>query len=193
VVPLLYRCSGCKTLSDYLISAVSSIVLALVVIGAAMWWSRRQRTRSRPVRNARHRTLKPISRAAVTNGYSLVVDRLEAGGYSASSPDDPDLNVEAPTLAALDDRVRRSIRERLTDKTSVDSRLAYVWQDPGPARPESKIYLDVREASDGGFIAEGVPDLRVSANTLDGLAPAARAVVGMGPEITLGWVRTVRV
>jgi len=101
--------------------------------------------------------------------------------------------VEAPTLAALDDTVRRTIRERLTDKTAMDVRLAYVWQDPGPAGPESKIYLDVRESPDGEFIAEGPQDLKVRASTLEGLAPAARAVVGMGSEITLGWVRTVRV
>jgi hypothetical protein len=94
--------------------------------------------------------------------------------------------------------------------------LAYVWEDserttPAAAgglppdklnRPRRSLYFDVRESPGEGYLAEGESGLRIAAQTLEGLAPAARAEIGRRwpharandmPKVRFGWVRIVQV
>ena len=123
--------------------------------------------------------------------------------------------MEAPTLLAIDEKVRRYLHDHLVDEKQEMS-LAYLWEDSQkatpaadggwppdkPKRPPRSIYLDVRESPGEGYLAEGKPGLRIAAQTLEGLAPAARAEIGRHwpyaraqdrPRVTFGWVRTVQV
>lgn len=217
--PTLATCRGCKTLGDYvgraLILGVFTLLLYLVVV----WWMGRRRHRPRRGRSTKAATSqrpKPISAARAAQGFTLVVDTVEGGGYSASSTDDADLRAEAPTLVAVDERVRQTIRDQLADKGHIETSLAYLWQDSGgiaPAaagghaggnsdRPPKNLHFEVHDAAADGYVAESESGVRITANTLDGLLPATRteialrwpgAVGSATSAVTFSWVRNVRI
>jgi hypothetical protein len=188
-----------------------------IVAGAfaliAIWDWTRQRTRPRQA--AEPQRTKRISKSKAAEGFSVVVDQRSEGGYTAWSTDDDDLKVEAQTLLAVDEEVRRYLHDRLVDDQKQEMSLAYVWEDSQwatPAadggrppdkvkRPPRSIYFDVRESPDG-YLAEGESGLRIAAETLEDLAPAARTELGRRwpyarakdrPRVTFGWVRMVQV
>jgi hypothetical protein len=180
----------------------------------AIWDWARQRRRSGQA-NARQ-SQKRISHSKVADGLNVVIDQRSQGGYTAWSTDDDDLRVEAPTLLAVDEQVRRYLHDRLVDDEKQKMSLAYVWEDaeratPAAAgglpsdklkRPPRSLYFDVRESPGEGYLAEGESGLRIAARTLEGLAPAARAEIGRRwprarandmPKVTFGWVRMAQV
>ena len=129
---------------------------------------------------------------------------------------DDDLRVEAPTLLAVDEQVRRYLHDRLVGDEKQELSLAYVWEDseratPAAAgglpsykfsRPPRSLYFDVRESPGEGYLAEGESGLGIAAQTLEGLAPAARAEIARRwpdamandmPRVTFGWVRMAQV
>lgn len=159
---------------------------------------------------------KPISARKAAEGYSLIVDPGKDGGYVGWSVEDDDLRVAAPSLLGIDEATRNYIRERLGGGPPIDLTLAYVWDDAERATPEAtteiridrssrppkSLYLEVRESGDKAYVAEGKPELRISAPTLDELAPAARAEIGRRwryasrkemPKVTFAWVRKAQV
>jgi hypothetical protein len=173
---------------------------------------RRRQAKRTPV----GRPKKPISARQAAEGYSLIVDPRKDGGYLAWSVEDDNLKVAAPSLLGIDEATRNYIREGLGGGPPLDLTLAYVWDDveratpeasagfqiDGSGRPPKRLYLEVRESVGNGYIAEGKPDLRVSALTLDELAPAARAEIGRRwrnasgkdmPKVTFAWVRKAQV
>jgi hypothetical protein len=215
--PMVATCVGCRTIWDYLRNIALGIVIATVLVVVAAWWTGRRGARpGRQSRRARTgQRQKPISDSMAARGFSLVVDELSEGGYSAWSTDSADLRVEAPTLVEMDEKVRQCIRDRLVDKENRELSVAYVWHDSAAAiptaaggqpadkssRPPKSVYLEVRQVPGNGYIAEGEPDLRVTAQTLDRLAPAARAAIAgrwpnagtrAVPVVTFAWVRSVR-
>jgi hypothetical protein len=180
----------------------------------AIWDWARQRKRSGQA--GARQSQKRISRSKAADGFSVVIDRRSQGGYTAWSTDDDNLKVEAPTLLAVDEQVRRYLRDRLVDNEKQEMSLAYVWEDAERAtpavagglpsdklkRPPRSLYFDVRESPGEGYLAEGESGLRIAAQTLEGLAPAARAEVGRRwpharandmPKVSFGWVRMVQV
>ncbi len=180
----------------------------------AIWDWARQRKRSGQAGARQSQKRIPYSKAA--DGFSVVIDPRSQGGYTAWSTDDDDLRMEAPTLLAVDEQVRRYLRDRLVDDEKQEMSLAYVWEDPGRAtpgaagglpsdklkRPPRSLYFDVRESPGEGYLAEGESGLRIAAHTLEGLAPAARAEIGRRwpharasdmPTLTFGWVRMAQV
>jgi hypothetical protein len=189
-------------------------ILAGVVAATAIWDWVRQRERSDRVRARQSK--KRMSHSKAAQRLSVVIDQRGDGGYTAWSTDDDDLKVEAPSILAIDEQVRRHVRERLVENERQDLSLAYVWEDSLPAtpgatagqppdklrRPPGGLYFDVRESPGDGYLAEGESGLRIGAQTLEGLAPAARAEIRRRwpharandrPKVTFGWVRTVRV
>jgi hypothetical protein len=62
----------------------------------------------------------------VTEGLSIIIDQESGGGYAAWSTDDDDLKVEAPTLLAVDQQVRRYLHGHLADDERHPVPLAYV-------------------------------------------------------------------
>jgi hypothetical protein len=180
----------------------------------AIWDWTRQRKRSRQA-GARQRK-KRISHSKAADGFTVVIDQRSDGGYSAWSTNDDDLKVEAPTVLAIDKQVRRYVRDRLVDDQKQDLSLAYLWEDSQRAtpaldggqppdkqkRPPKSLYFDVSQSPGDGYVADGESGLRITAETLEGLAPAARAEIGRHwpyaraqemPKVTFGWVRTVQV
>jgi len=180
----------------------------------AIWDWARQRKRSGQA-GARRRQ-KRISRSKAPDGFSVAIDQRSQGGYTAWSTDDDDLRLEAPTLLAVDEQVRRYLHDRLVDDEKQKMSLAYVWEDaeratPAAAgglpsdkvkRPPRSLYFEVRESPVEGYLAEGESGLRIAAHTLEGLAPAARAEIGRRwpharandmPKVTFGWVRMAQV
>jgi hypothetical protein len=159
---------------------------------------------------------KPISARKAAEGYSLIVDPRKDGGYLGWSVEDDNLKVAAPTLLGIDEATRSYIREGLGGGSPLELTLAYVWDDAERAtpvasadiqivassRPPKSLYLEVRESEGNGYVAEGKPDFRISAPTLDELAPAARAEIGRRwrnasrkdmPKVTFAWVRKAQV
>jgi hypothetical protein len=159
---------------------------------------------------------KPISARKAAEGYSLIVDPRRDGGYLGWSVEDDNLKVAAPSLLGIDEATRSYIREGLGGGSPLELTLAYVWDDAERAtpaasadiqivassRPPKSLYLEVRESEGNGYVAEGKPDLRISAPTLDELAPAARAEIGRRwrnasrkdmPKVTFAWVRKTQV
>jgi hypothetical protein len=195
-------------------SAAMKVLVAAVALAAIWDWARQWR-RSRVAGAGRQRRTR-ISPAKASDGFSVVADERKGGGYTAWSTDDDDLKVEAPTLLAVDEQVRQYLRDRLVDNEKQEMSLAYVWEDPERAtpagagglpsdklkRPPRNLYFDVRESPGEGYLAEGESGLRIAAQTLEGLAPAARAEVGRRwpharandmPKVSFGWVRMVQV
>jgi hypothetical protein len=189
-------------------------ILAAAAALTAIWDWARQRKRSHQAGAPQRK--KRISHSKAAQGFSVVIDQRREGGYTAWSTDDDDLKVEAPSLLAIDEQVRRYVHDRLVDDEKQDASLAYVWEDseratPAAAggrppnklnRPPRRLYFDVRESPGEGYLAEGEPGLRIAAQTLEGLAPAARAEIGRRwpyarandmPKVRFGWVRTVQV
>lgn len=187
-------------------------ILAGVAAATAIWDWVRQSDRSDRARARRPK--KRISHSKAARGLSVVIDQRRDGGYTAWSTDDDDLKAEAPSLLAIDEQVRRYVHDRLVADEE-DLSLAYVWEDSGRAapgvaagrppdkvnRPPRSLYFDVRESPGEGYLAEGESGLRVGAQTLEGLAPAARAEIARRwpyarakdmPKVTFGWVRKVR-
>lgn len=189
-----------------------------IVAGAfalmTIWDWARQRKRSGQAGARQSKKRIPHSKAA--DGVSVVIDQRGQGGYTAWSADDDDLKVEAPTLLAVDEQVRRYLHDHLVDDEKQEMSLAYVWEDseratPAAAdglppdklnRPPRSLYFDVRESPSEGYLAEGESGLHIAAQTLEGLAPAARAEIGRRwpharandmPKVTFGWVRTAQV
>lgn len=178
-------------------------ILAGAAAATAIWdWARQSHKR--------------ISHSKAAHGCSVVIDQRSQGGYTAWSTDDDDLRVEAPTLLAVDEQVRRYLRDRLVDDEKQEMSLAYMWEDseqPTPTaapdlpsdklkRPPRSLFFDVRESPGEGYLGEGESGLRIAAQTLEGLAPAARAEIGRRwprarasdmPKVTFGWVRIVQV
>jgi hypothetical protein len=190
-------------------------ILAAAVALAAIWDWARQWRRSRVAGAGRQRRTR-ISPSKASDGFSVVVDERKGGGYTAWSTDDDNLKVEAPTLLAVDEQVRRYLRDRLVDNEKQEMSLAYVWEDAERAtpavagglpsdklkRPPRSLYFDVRESPGGGYLAEGESGLRIAAQTLEGLAPAARAEIRRRwpharandmPNVAFGWVRIAHV
>jgi hypothetical protein len=189
-----------------------------IVAGAfalmAIWdWARQRKRTGRA--GARQR-MKRVSHSKAADRFTVVIDQRGQGGYAAWSTDDDDLKVEAPTLLAVDEQVRRYLHDHLVDDEKPEVSLAYVWEDserttPAAAgglppdklnRPRRSLYFDVRESPGEGYLAEGESGLRIAAQTLEGLAPAARAEIGRRwpharandmPKVTFGWVRMVQV
>jgi hypothetical protein len=218
--PALATCRGCKTLGDYVGRALILGVFTVLLYFVLTWWTGRRRHRSRRGRAStsaatRHHQ-KSISASRAAQGFTLVVDALEAGGYSARSTDDADLKLEAPTLVEVDDQVRQTIRDHLADNGHIETSLAYVWQDSGaiaPAaagghasdksdRPPKNLHFEVHDATEDGYLAESESGVRITANTLDGLLPAARTeiarrwpgTIGSATSaVTFSWVRNVRI
>jgi len=189
-------------------------ILAGAAAATAIWDWARQRKRSGQA--GARRSQKRISHSKASDGFHVVIDQRSQGGYTAWSTDDDDLRVEAPTLLGADEQVRRFVHDRLVDDEGQELSLAYVWEDseratPAAAgglppdklkRPPKSLYFDVRESPGEGYLAEGEVGLRIAAQTLEGLAPAARDAIGRRwpyargndmPKVTFGWVRTVRV
>ena len=189
-------------------------ILAGAAAATAIWDWARQRKRSGEA--GARQSQKRISHSKAAGGFSLVIDQPSHGGYTAWSTDDDDLRVEAPTLLAVDEQVRRYLHDRLVDDEKQKMSLAYVWEDseratPAAAdgrpsdklkRPPRSLYFDVRESPGEGYLAEGESGLRIAAQTLEGLAPAARAEIGRRwpharandmPKVTFGWVRMAQV
>jgi hypothetical protein len=190
---------------------VRIFAIALVLTQVQDVVRRRQAQRTPP-----GRPKKPISAKRAAEGYSLIVDPRKDGGYLGWSVEDDNLKVAAPNLLGIDEATRNYIREGLGDGPPLDLTLAYVWDDAkratpeapadiqtdGSGRPPKSLYLEVRESEGSGYAAEGKPDLRISAPTLDDLAPAARAEIGRRwrnaaakdmPKVTFAWVRQTRV
>ncbi len=189
-------------------------ILAGAAAATAIWDWARQTKRSGQAGG--RQSQKRTSHSKATDGFSVVIDHRSQGGYTGWSTDDEDLRVEAPTLLAVDEQVRRYLHDRLVDDEKQKMSLAYVWEDseratPAAAgglpsdkleRPPRSLYFDVRESPGEGYLAEGESGLRIAAHTLEGLAPAARAEIGRRwpharandmPKVTFGWVRMAQV
>jgi hypothetical protein len=198
--------------------ALHPIVGLRIVAGAcalvAIWdWARQRKRTGRA--GARQRK-KRVSHSKAADGFTVVIDQRGHGGYAAWSTDDDDLKVEAPTILAVDEQVRRYLHDHLVDDEKPEMSLAYVWEDserttPAAAgglppdklnRPRRSLYFGVRESPGEGYLAESESGLRIAAQTLEGLAPAARAEIGRRwpharpndmPKVSFGWVRMVQV
>ncbi|TMD09015.1 MAG: hypothetical protein E6J01_02940 [Chloroflexi bacterium] len=189
-------------------------ILAGAAAATAIWDWARQRKRSGQV--GAGQSQKRVSHSKAADGFSVVIDHRSQGGYTAWSADDDDLRVEAPTLLAVDEQVRRYLHDRLVGDEKQELSLAYVWEDseratPAAAgglpsykfsRPPRSLYFDVRESPGEGYLAEGESGLGIAAQTLEGLAPAARAEIARRwpdamandmPRVTFGWVRMAQV
>lgn len=190
---------------------VRIIAIALVLTEVQDVVRRRQAQRTTP-----GRPKKPISAMKAAEGYRVIVDPRKDGGYVGWSVEDDNLKVAAPSLLGIDEATRNYIREGLGGGPPLELTLGYVWDDAeraapeasvdiqidGSSRPPKSLYLEVRESEGNGYVAEGKPDLRISAPTLDELAPAARAEIGRRwhyasrrdmPKVTFAWVRKAQV
>src|SRR5260370_9967263 len=76
----------------------------------AIWDWTRQRKRSRQA--GARRGKKRISHSQADDGFTVVIDQRSDGGYSAWSTNDDDLKVAAPAILAIDEQVRRPVRDR---------------------------------------------------------------------------------
>lgn len=213
----LYGCSTCRTFGDYVFSSLVSLAIALLLVGYFWWYRKRRRARSsdRPAsRSPKGTVSEPLADSMLKKGITLVVDKQPGGGCRAWSTDMTQISVDAPTLDAIDNKVRQSIRERRAGHENNDVSIAYVWQDSQSAnstsgtlhgnqgeRAPKNIYLEVREEHDGGYVAEG-SGLRVAGPTLEALLPATQSAIAtrwptVGAQVktavTFSWVRSVQV